>query len=127
MNTIAFHKNIRSHCRVPLSLRCPKWQPASNNVSKFVLDILFSLNRLLSFCFLNQPPGSLYSKSPGSLDTKHLPSGSPLTLAELESSTSFRLTRFLTFNRTRITCHEAFRTKCRLIFSVDLNQCTGNS
>ena len=43
------------------------------------------------------------------------------------STVCFRLTRFLTFNRTGITCHEAFCTERFLIFRIDFHQSTSDS
>ena len=50
-----------------------------------------------------------------------------LTFTELESTTCFGTTRFLTFNSTRVTSHEAFGTQSSLIFRIDFYQCTGDS
>ena len=49
-----------------------------------------------------------------------------LTFTELESTTSFRLSRFLTFNRTGIASHEAFSTESSFIFSIDFHQSASN-
>ena len=50
-----------------------------------------------------------------------------LTFTELESLTSFRTTRFLTLNSTRIASYESFRSQDSLIFRINLYQRTRDS
>ena len=62
-------------------------------------------------------------KNPDNLDTKRFAllvrdSQITLTFTELESLTSFRTTRFLTLNSTRIASYESFRSQDSLIFII---------
>ena len=75
---------------------------------------------------------SAYKKNPDNLDTKRFAilvrdSQITLTFTELESLTSFRTSRFLTFNSTRVTSNETFCTKSGFVFRIDLNQCASDS
>ena len=75
---------------------------------------------------------SAYKKNPDNLDTKRFAilvrdSQIRLTFTELESLTSFRTSRFLTFNSTRVTSNETFCTKSGFVFRIDLNQCASDS
>jgi hypothetical protein len=53
--------------------------------------------------------------------------GVRLTFAELEGTTGFLLTEFLTFNRARITLQEAGGLQCGTILRVDFDQDTGDA
>ena len=72
---------------------------------------------------------SACKKNPDNLDTKRFAllvrdSQITLTFTELESLTSFRTTRFLTLNSTRIASYESFRSQDSLIFRINLYQRT---
>src|SRR5215217_6254945 len=50
-----------------------------------------------------------------------------LTLAELEATTCFTFTEFLTLYRTWVTCHQAFLLQCRAIFCIHFAKNAGNT
>ena len=74
---------------------------------------------------------SACKRNPDNLDTKRFVlvrnSQITLTFAELESLTSFWLTRFLTFNSTRIASYETFCSQRWFIFRINLDQSTSDS
>ena len=75
---------------------------------------------------------SAYKKNPDNIDTKRFAilerdSQIRLTFTELESLTSFRTTRFLTLNSTRIASYESFRSQDSHIFRINLYQRTRDS